>query len=77
MSGSSFSTPRYVRTCRACLGSGCVHCNNHGQVRERVFRRKDGVAEGLRALLLGTTTETTVNTVRVKEPANQLKELIA
>lgn len=73
---TSYSTPVgktfYTHTCRACLGSGCVHCSNRGQIRERVFRRKDAVAAGLRALLLGTTGND--NPGRVKR-ATTLKEL--
>lgn len=55
MSGKS--TGNYTHSCRACLGAGCVHCSNHGQVRERVFRRRDAEAEKLRALIAGKVEE--------------------
>lgn len=43
----------YRKTCRSCLGSGCVWCNNNGTIRERVFRRVDTEAQRLRALITG------------------------
>jgi len=31
---------REVRTCRHCLGAGCVHCNHRGQFARRLERRE-------------------------------------
>lgn len=30
-----------IRTCRHCLGTGCVHCGERGQVRRRVFTDRE------------------------------------
>jgi hypothetical protein len=42
------------RTCRHCLGEGCPHCRN-GQVRSRVYSRKDLEAAALRNRVFGAT----------------------
>ncbi len=66
----------YVHTCRACMGSGCVHCNGRGQVRQRVFRRQDGEAVRLRALILGTDRTDKTTIPRWDKPSPTLKEML-
>jgi len=29
------------RTCRHCLGTGCIHCSDRGQVRDRIFTDRE------------------------------------
>jgi hypothetical protein len=47
---------RTYKTCRYCLGNGCVHCKNTGQVPSRTFSRRDIEAARLRRLLFGDAT---------------------
>ncbi len=50
----TYTYARPVRSCRHCLGSGCIHCGDRGQVRQRVFTRGDVEAVRLRGIVFGT-----------------------
>ena len=41
------------RTCRHCLGAGCIHCNGRGQVRQRLWTERDIRATALRVAIFG------------------------
>jgi hypothetical protein len=50
----TYAKSRPVRSCRHCLGDGCIHCNHRGQVRVLEFKPVDREALRLRAAIFGT-----------------------
>jgi hypothetical protein len=44
------------KTCRHCLGHGCVHCDNRGQIRSKTFSQADREAAALRRRIFGADT---------------------
>lgn len=46
---------RTYKSCRHCLGMGCAHCSNRGQVAVRLYSPADREAAALRRKLFGDT----------------------
>lgn len=42
-----------VKTCRHCLGNGCVHCEMRGQTRQRLYVRQGNPAANSASAALG------------------------
>lgn len=43
-----------TKSCRNCLGGGCVHCNHRGEVRQRTFSRQEIANAKLRQNVFGS-----------------------
>jgi hypothetical protein len=44
------------KTCRHCLGTGCIHCNNRGEIAVKQYSQADRDAQALRRKLFGDTS---------------------